>query len=349
MTTGVAHVGPRGPTAGLSERARAAITAALGPSETAYAAWCSIRDAIPLDDITDPDVLVLVSLIWSNTVAAHPEDPDAGRLRGVHHHRWTVASLVARDLLDGVERLDRAGIDVRLAGGLALAARVYPDLGTRPLGDSMMLVPSDQLPAAVAVLRAADGRVDPPGAIGASPSRRPVRWWTPGGTAITLTSRPSPWFADWPQRSTALEITGRTVRTLSAEDELLALLTGSATAIAPASSLWVVDAGRLAAADLIDTEVLLDTIRREDLAAVVGPRLADLAETFGIGFGDGLADAVAALPSTRRDRWLARRAPATLRSDGVVRHARRAILRWLVTSRHLPAWRIVTEAPRYFR
>jgi hypothetical protein len=68
-----------------------------------------------------------------------------------HHTRWLAHGLgLERLLLEVVERFTAAGIDVRVLKGAALAHLVYADPSWRVGADIDLLVPADQLAAAVA-------------------------------------------------------------------------------------------------------------------------------------------------------------------------------------------------------
>ncbi len=327
----------------------AAVIASIGPPTVASEAWHRICSTVTLDDCTDPDVLAMLPMIWSHTVSMQPSDPEAARLRGIHHQRWCAARIAARDVVDGVERLRQAGIDARLGGGIALAARAYPDLGFRPLANSVVLVPQQQFDEAVRAMRVSERGLDPGGRNRPFPARRPIRWTTPGGFNVVIASRPTPWFADMPAASVDLMIDDRAVPGLTPEDELLAVLSGTVLDVRPSSLLWVVDAAQLAATGTVNTEQLIDIIRREQLAPVVLPRLRYLADDFGVEFGTGLIASVAALPHKFRDRHLARWAIGTVGSSSLHARARRLGMRWLVLSRRSPLWRSVTSFPGYLR
>lgn len=83
---------------------------------------------------------------------------DAVSLQRVHERTCRAAVRLEQALVDLAERLDDAGVAVRVLKGPALAHLAYPDPSLRPFGDIDVLIPPEQLEAARDLLASAGGR-----------------------------------------------------------------------------------------------------------------------------------------------------------------------------------------------
>jgi hypothetical protein len=73
-------------------------------------------------------------------------------LRSTYYQTLAQNTLMYQELERILKALDRAGIEVIVLKGAALAATVYADIGLRPMGDLDLLVKDEQLPRALEVI-----------------------------------------------------------------------------------------------------------------------------------------------------------------------------------------------------
>lgn len=107
------------------------LRAALGEEREAAAAWIRWVSVSDLDRI-DRAGRSLLPLIHSRVPAAALGER-AARLRGIHRFHWTRNQFLVSRLDTALERLTRVGIRPVMVSGPAIAARWYPDMGSRPI------------------------------------------------------------------------------------------------------------------------------------------------------------------------------------------------------------------------
>ena len=119
------------------------LQAALLPGEAARAAWLRIRASIrsgPLDAPSES----LLPLVYRNIVSLGDVGDDIESLKMRYVHTWSDNLTLYQTVRPLLLALERAGIDAVVLKGLALVARVYGDLGVRPMADVDLLVaPAD--------------------------------------------------------------------------------------------------------------------------------------------------------------------------------------------------------------
>jgi hypothetical protein len=114
--------------------------------------WRVLRRGLVLDDIWDPETHRLLPLVYRRLVQLGVEDPQLPRLKGLHRHAWYQNQLNLSRLAPFLERLEGAGIRTMVVKGVPLALRFYGDLGSRPMNDVDVLVPTDRMADALRLL-----------------------------------------------------------------------------------------------------------------------------------------------------------------------------------------------------
>jgi len=110
-----------------------------------------------LTDATRERTIPLLAVaVADGALAASPEQEDA--IVRAHEHAMRRCLLLDRVLLDTTARLDAAGIATRALKGAAVAHLDYPDPSWRAYGDVDLLVASQHLDAAIALLVDDGGR-----------------------------------------------------------------------------------------------------------------------------------------------------------------------------------------------
>ncbi len=144
--------------------------AALGDREGALAAWEQWRRAVDFENL-DYGSHRLLPLLYRNLVkAGAPAHPWLGRMKGLHRHSWVRNQrLFARTAVLIRELRDELGAPSMLLKGAALAMHAYPDPGLRPMDDCDLLVPTEFLPGALALMERRGWQ-----AYGAAPGARPL-------------------------------------------------------------------------------------------------------------------------------------------------------------------------------
>jgi hypothetical protein len=114
--------------------------------------WSVLRRGLVLDDIWDPETHRLFPLVYRRLVHLGVEDPELPRLKGLHRHAWYQNQLNLGRLAPFLTRLEGAGIRTMVLKGLPLALRFYGDLGSRPMNDVDVLVPTERMADALQLL-----------------------------------------------------------------------------------------------------------------------------------------------------------------------------------------------------
>jgi hypothetical protein len=120
--------------------------------ETAVDEWRTLRARLVLDDVWDAETSRLLPLVYRRLVQLGVEDPELPRLKGLHRHAWYQNQIKLARLAPLVARLDGAGIRTMVIKGVPLALRFYGDLGSRPMNDVDVLVPTERMADALQLL-----------------------------------------------------------------------------------------------------------------------------------------------------------------------------------------------------
>ena len=138
------------------------LKAALLPKNEAVEAcrqWCS---KVNLDQI-DAGSQRLLPLLYRNLLAHGVAGPLLGRLKGVYRYTWYQNQMQVRHILPTLRDLDNAGIRTMVLNGLDLICSYYRDFGLQPLSAFDIVVPENQVMAAIDLLTRAGWRALYPG------------------------------------------------------------------------------------------------------------------------------------------------------------------------------------------
>lgn len=253
---------------------------------TAGAAWRAWRAGGGDVDALDVGSTRLLPLV-SRTLREHGvQDPDLGRLRGLHRRSWYVNQRLVHQAASALVALGAAGIPTLLLKGAALVATHETELAVRPMNDIDVLVPPAHARTAVDVLVAAGwstqgARLDHLMRVRHAVGLRA----TDGGaldlhwSALQLPGDDAPFWA----RAVRVQLKGASTRAPGPADQLvIACVHGVGPN--PASVRWIADAGLLmrAAGDELDWGSLVDTARARRVTAQLGDAVAVLLDEVGL-------------------------------------------------------------------
>lgn len=209
----------------LSSDERALLMAATQPGDTARTAWEQWKGTGRLAT-AGPRSQALFGQLYANVVG-DLEGPETTLLRGVYKRTWYANQVLLGRMQSLASRLAEEGVSPLLLNDEALALGYYVDLGHRTIECLDLLVPAASWEHGLAAARSDGWRLDDDTSFG-----------PPTGLSIaTFTSRQNGslriWtnlFAAQPRHDTearlwhearSLEVHGRTVRLLGAEEPLL--------------------------------------------------------------------------------------------------------------------------------
>lgn len=286
------------------------LRAALLRGEAAIDAWEEWRAAADPQRL-DPGSQRLIPQLFQNLRREGVRDPLVESFRPAHRKTWTRNRVLLHVLGDVVGRLAEAGIDTVLLKGAALIPLAYRDYGCRPLGDLDVLVRAEQAPAAMAVLRRhgwssrfefperligprhADEFVD--GAL----RRIDLHW------SVLQECCGSRWNEDFWAARIPLAIAGVKTAALCPADQLLHVCMHGARSGPVQPVGWVADAMMLleASEGAIDWDRLLAQTARRRLVVPMGGALRFLHAGLGAAIPREVLERIAAMPSSRTERW----------------------------------------------
>lgn len=120
---------------------RRVLRAALLEGEPGARAFAELAASVELDDV-DTGTYLLLPLLARTLAARGTEHPWRKRLKGTHRLHWCKNQLALRAAGQLIGALEGRGVPTLVLKGGALASRAYPDLGSRPMGDLDLLVPT---------------------------------------------------------------------------------------------------------------------------------------------------------------------------------------------------------------
>lgn len=233
------------------------LDAALGDRERAAAAFAEWVAATGFDDVDGGSFRVL-PLVATRFEELGITGSWSAHLRGVLRRSWYENHVMLHATLPAIDELQRAGIDVVVLKGGALGVLAYPGIGSRPMDDLDVLVPEGRAVDALRVLLRAGWRLDPeavPAAVcrGDLPEsfrrlRHSIGMHGPAGFDVDLH-----WHAayawcwlgadrDLWATTRSFELHGRSLRALSASDELIVDCVHGLRANRVPPIRWVTDA-----------------------------------------------------------------------------------------------------------
>lgn len=305
------------------------LKAALLDGPDAVESWKAWKAAIAVEDI-DTGSQRLLPCLYRNLAAQGVSDPDMARYKSVYRYVWVENQLRARQAQILLSLLERAGIEVMLLKGLALASIYYDDPGLRPMGDMDFLVRPEQAEAAGRVL--ADGGwhspfmafLDQPGFRNTNhaifydkpgnPMQMDLHWHIAHERCWDGAD------ADLWQHAQAFSLRGHPARSLGDTDQLFHTCIHGARQNAVAPIRWVADALTILRRRRIDWLRLLEKLREDGYARRFLVLLSYLELEFAAPVPRDFLEALAAVPVRRVERFEAMltrwRLPAFLAAAG---------------------------------
>ncbi len=268
----------------------------------ALAAWDAWHASTSLDTV-DPECYAMLPLLHRKLELLSADHAELGRLKGVRRRIWLENQLVLREAGELLHRLENAGIDTLLLGGLAQVTGYYRDSGLRPIRQTEILVRRRDAARAAEILALTPSRIvwRRRALFLGCPRRIEDAWWA----------------AAMPVRVQEAE-----ARVLAPADQLLhTLVTGMRRNPAPAG-WWMADALVILADSRVDAVRVVEHAAELRVTLFVRRALEQLGAVLGRPVAPDLLDAMSHSPVSYADR---------LEYEYVSRPRRqRPLLSWLV-------------------
>jgi hypothetical protein len=299
--------------------------AALDQPAPARAAWERWRATVEFDEI-DHGSQRLLPLVYRN-IGADGFDPEvAGRLKGLYRLAWSRNQILFKRAADAIRLLGEAGIETLVLKGASLSLLSYADMGVRPMDDVDVLVAPTRAADAVAVLAAAGWQPEKDDPAAWARVHHSMGIAGPEGGNLDLH-----WFSLWqsagdrPLWEAAVPMSIAGVETLApapADQLLLACVHGTPWSPLPPFR-WIADAVQVIGSEPrdFDWDRLVAEARRRRLTVAAAAALNFLADEFAVTVPGEVRGALAAVPSSRRERSAFR---AACRPDSPTRTLRMA-------------------------
>lgn len=133
------------------------LRAALLQGKEAVNAWYEWKANVDVDRI-DQGSLRLLPLLYRNLCVFGIEDPLMDIFKGVYRLTWYKNQVVLHDMATIVSAFYNAGIQTMVLKGTALTLLHYRDYGLRPMYDFDVLVHTEQVSAAINLLKSLEWR-----------------------------------------------------------------------------------------------------------------------------------------------------------------------------------------------
>jgi hypothetical protein len=326
------------------------LKAVLLPGDDGAAAWAAVRPRIDIDHLPG-ELHRLMPALSKALAASGVADPELPRLKGVYQFSWYRNQVLFADGARLIGALETTEIPTMLLRGAAMAATYHGDGGVRPMNDLDVLVPAREANRA---RRTAEAR----------------GWWTAAGSqpledreaAATLRNdqgrvvrlhwQPSrnlllpseAWQPMW-QRAVEVAFNHAATRVPSPADHLVLACIDGARANSGSTLRWIADVTvLLGAAPDLDWDVVVAEARRHHVSLLVGEALRYLAQVVEAKVPSDVIGALAATPTTPRER-LAHR--LSLTTTPRVASAAELLGRFTRLTADLPLWRAVAAAPGF--
>jgi Uncharacterised nucleotidyltransferase len=328
------------------------LRAALLPGDPGSVAWAAVRPRIDIDHL--PGELHRLMPPLSKALTGHGvEDSELPRLKGVYQFSWYRNQLLFADAAAVLGALEAAGVPTMLLRGAAMAVAYYGDTGVRPMNDLDVLVREGEMDRA---RRVADAEGWRPVA-GSEPFERreaAAALRNDQGRVIRLHWQPSrnvslpgvAWEPMW-QRAVDVRFHHTATRVPNAADHLVHACIDGARANSGSTLRWITDVSVLldAVPDL-DWDIVVSEARRHHVSVLVGEALRYLVEALDAGVPRDAIGALAATPTTPRER-LAHRLSVT--TTPRVASAAEVLGRFTRLTADLPLSRAVATAPAFLQ
>jgi hypothetical protein len=126
--------------------------AALLDGDEALTAWRSWKRVRSLEAI-EPELRVLLPMLYRNLVVLDPEEPALPVLKGVYRHAWLRNQHQFKRAGHALRLLSEGGFETLVLKGAALMVQCYRDSGLRPMVDVDVLVRTERAMEAAELLR----------------------------------------------------------------------------------------------------------------------------------------------------------------------------------------------------
>jgi Uncharacterised nucleotidyltransferase len=328
------------------------LRAALMPGDPGAAAWAAVRPRIDIDHLPG-ELHRLIPLLSKALTARGVDDPELPRLKGVYQFSWYRNQLLFTDGAALLGALEAAGVTTMLLRGAAMAVAYHGDTGVRPMNDLDVLVQAGDMDRARRVAEAEGWRL----VAGSEPFERreaAAALRNDQGRVIRLHWQPSrnvslPEAAWKPMWQRAIEVTFHhtATRVPSAADHLVHACIDGARANSGSTLRWVTDGSVLiGAVPGLDWDVVVSEAGRHHVSLLVGEALRYLVEALDLDVPHGAVEALAATPTTPRER-LAHR--LSLTTSPRVASAAEVLGRFTRLTADLPLSRAVATAPAFLQ
>jgi Uncharacterised nucleotidyltransferase len=327
------------------------LRAALVPGDPGAAAWAAVRPRIDVDHLPG-ELHRLIPLLSKALTARGIDDPELPRLKGVYQFSWYRNQLLFTDGAALLSALEAAGVATMLLRGAAMAVAYHGDAGVRPMNDLDVLVRAGDMDRARRVAEAEGWRL----VAGSEPFERreaAAALRNDQGRVIRLHWQPSrnvaPEAGSEPMWQRAIEITFRdtATRVPSAADHLVYACIDGARANSGSTLRWVTDGSVLiGAVPGLDWDAVVSEAGRHHVSLLVGEALRYLVEALDVDLPHGAVEALAATPTTPRER-LAHR--LSLTTSPRVASAAEVLGRFTRLTADLPLSRAVATAPAFLQ
>jgi hypothetical protein len=328
------------------------LRAALLPGGPGVAAWAAVRPRIDVDRLPG-ELHRLIPLLAKALTARGVDDPELPRLKGVYQFSWYRNQLLFADAAALLAALKAAGVPTMLLRGAAMVVAYQGDAGARPMNDLDVLVRPGQVE---------HGRR----------SAQASGWWPVAGSeplehreaAVTLRNRqgrvirlhwqpsrnmPLPDVAREPMWQRSVEVTlGHTAtRVPDPADHLVQACIDGARANSGSTLRWITDLTvLLGAVPDIDWDLVASEARRHHVSLLIAEALRYLVEALGVDVPRAAIAAMAAAPTSPRER-LAHR--LSLTTSPRVTSAAELLGRFTRLTADLPLSRAAATAPTFLQ
>jgi hypothetical protein len=307
------------------------LRAALLPGAPGVAAWTAARPQIDVDRLPS-ELHRLIPLLAKVLTARGVDDPELPRLKGVYQFSWYRNQLLFADAATLLAVLEAAGVPTMLLRGAAMVVAYHGDAGARPMNDLDVLVRPSQVEhrEAAVTLRNRQGRV--------------VRLhWQPSR------NMPLPDVAREPMWQRSIEVTlGHTAtRVPDPADYLVQACIDGARANSGSTLRWITDVTvLLGAVPDLDWDLLASEARRHHVSLLVAEALRYLVETLDVDVPRAAIGAMAAAPTSPRERVAHR---LSLTTSPRVTSAAELLGRFTRMTADLPLPRAAATAPTFLQ
>jgi hypothetical protein len=328
------------------------LRAALQPGDPGVAAWAAVRPRIDVDRLPG-ELHRLIPLLARVLTARGVDDPELPRLKGVYQFSWYRNQLLFADAATLLAALQAAGVPTMLLKGAAMVVAYHGDAGVRPMNDLDVLVRPCHVEDG---RRAAEAAGWWPVA-GSEPLERreaAVTLRNRQGRVVCLHWRPSrnmslPQAAGEPTWQRTVEVTFRhtATRVPNPADHLVQACIDGARANSGSTMRWITDVTVLVGAvpDL-DWDLVASEARRHHVSLLIAEALRYLVEALGAQVPRDAIGALAAAPTSPRDRVAHR---LSLTTSPRVASAAEVLGRFTRLTADLPLARVAAAAPTFLQ